>query len=47
MDKLAPSKEIMQNKGKRPWIDDEIHNLIGKRDDTYRFYKRTGSEEIL
>lgn len=38
---LAPVKTVKQVKSKRPWIEDEICYISGKRESTYRWHEST------
>ena len=41
MDTLAPEKTVAPKKGRLPWIDAELVQLLRRRDTLYRRYKRT------
>ena len=40
MDTLAPEKTVAPKKGRLPWIDAELVQLLRRRDTLYRRYKR-------
>ena len=42
MDTLAPEKTVAPKKGRLPWINVELVQLLRRRDTLYRRYKRTG-----
>ena len=47
IDSLAPVKTFIPKKGRLPWIDAELAQLLRKRDTIYRRYKRTGRPDLF
>ena len=47
MDELSPPKTINLKKRKEPWMDENLHFLIHKRNATEKRYLRTKNKTLL